>query len=216
MVSLKYHKALDTRKRKAEQSFVRELAMDLACSKNAWNTVDNLEAKALALRFRRAASTIQTAYLSHLDKVKDIAKTNAASRAGKEPSTYWKGHGKYQDEYDALWRFVPPVGNTRVPHIQLFLNVHRVYHEYYNNGNDTFYAIWDNGRYDSTYSAPEDAPSMVKDFFNWGRQTLKQKDYYDSLDEEDTCDEPDFCEGILEELMDETIRWVFERLSCVY
>ena len=216
MVSLKYRKGLETKRKNAEQRFIRELALDLACSKDiALNTVDNSEAKALALRFRRAANTIQTAYLSHLERVRDIAKMNAVSREGKEPSTYWKGHGKHQDEYDAVWRFVPPTGDTRVPHIQLFLNVHRVYHDYYTNGNDTFYAVWDNGRYNSSYSAPEDAPSMAKDFFKWGRQTLKNHRYSDS-DDSDECDEPDFCEGILEELMDETIKYAFERLSCVY
>lgn len=207
MPSAAARKAQATKQRKAEEAFSHELALNLAAAdKNTWTRFQNPEAKALALKLRRAARTIQTAYRSHAKKTDDAVRRNAASRAGKAPTTYWQDHGKFQTEHDALWRFVPRSGNTRVPHIQLLVAASRVYYDFHNNGNDTFYAVWDNGRYDREYEAPADAPSIVREFFKWGRQRIREVEYYR---EEEHDLEPDFDKDILEELMDETIRYAF-------
>lgn len=208
MMSAAARKAQATRQRKAEEAFTRELALDLAAAEtDTWTRFQNPEAKALALRLRRAANTIQTAYRSHVENVDDAVRRNAASRAGKNPKTYWENHGKFQTEYEALLRF----RNVRVPHIQLLVAACRVYNAFYNDGDNTFFAAWDNGRYDGKYDAPTDAPPAVRDFYKWGRQRIRETEYHE-LDEE--CDrdvEPDFDRDILEELMDETIRYAFAK-----
>lgn len=49
-------------------------------------------------------------------------------------NTYWNETGKYQKEYDKLWKLIPPTGWSDNKYINLLIAVSKRYHDLYNNG----------------------------------------------------------------------------------
>lgn len=49
-------------------------------------------------------------------------------------NTYWNETGKYQKEYDKLWKLIPPTGWSKYKYINLLIAVSKRYHDLYNNG----------------------------------------------------------------------------------
>lgn len=52
-----------------------------------------------------------------------------------QPESYWNHTGKYQEQYDRLWKeLVPPEGNADTYHGEVLRICSRLYYDYYNNG----------------------------------------------------------------------------------
>lgn len=51
-------------------------------------------------------------------------------------NTYWNNRGKYQSEYDSLYKkLVPEIGIAATENMELLRQASNLYYEYYNNGN---------------------------------------------------------------------------------
>jgi rRNA maturation protein Nop10 len=63
--------------------------------------------------------------------------TNAKlNESNKNTVSYWGGNGKYQKEYDRLWKeHVPESGEAETENGELIRAVGRLFYEYCNNGN---------------------------------------------------------------------------------
>lgn len=49
-------------------------------------------------------------------------------------NTYWNNKGKYQREYDALWKHVPMRGMTKDRFLNALIGISKIYYDVYNNG----------------------------------------------------------------------------------
>lgn len=48
-------------------------------------------------------------------------------------NTYWNNKGKYQREYDALWKHVPMRGMTKDKFLNALIGISKIYYDVYNN-----------------------------------------------------------------------------------
>lgn len=49
-------------------------------------------------------------------------------------NSYWNGEGKYKDEYEELWKYVPDMGYTDNKYLDALIIMSKMYYDLYNNG----------------------------------------------------------------------------------
>ena len=98
-------------------------------------------------------------------------KTMKRTPVGK---SYWNENGAYEKETNELWsRLVPAQGKAATVNGELIRIAHRLYHEYFNNGNmnacDVKYYDWDEDEEDAEYTFNE----YYKGLLDFIRNTIK-------------------------------------------
>jgi hypothetical protein len=53
-------------------------------------------------------------------------------------NSYWAGKGKYQQEIEKLYEFMPDYGYTDNDYVNLFITISKVYYRHYNDGDSIF------------------------------------------------------------------------------
>ena len=138
-----------------------------------------------------------------------------------QKNSYWNGNGYYQ-EYADIYTEMQVTKDK--PHLILLGIVSRMYYDFHNNGNNTWYKFINNGLpVNLEYTPPKDAPYEIKDEFKNMREEyevyeeyVKKNDNYDydSSDDDDEDNVPyvtEFDHDKLEDMMDRTLFYVHQK-----
>lgn len=91
--------------------------------------------------------------------------------------TYWNNKGTYQDDYDELFKLVPPSGEAKEPHIELLRCISKLYYRFYNDGDRP-----DCGEYDDYLDTLRDDGYLEHSFTSMDEEEIAKI-------LENTCDE---------------------------
>jgi hypothetical protein len=127
-----------------------------------------------------------------------IPKSDKVNENNDARTSYWDGNGKYQKEYDRLWKeLVPGSGEAETEEGELIRAVGRLFYEYCNNGNcnaaenerDSCYACGGSGEVENPNYDPDDEDGYEDEYeycydcdgTGWEDGELIMDDFYENF-----------------------------------